>query len=162
MAKLIEIKVGEMAIGDKDTVISTNGIGSCVAVCVYDPIKKVGGMIHAMLPTRIGVSAFGSNQFRSDDHIAKYVDEGIKRLVEEVRYLGGKKDRIVAKLVGGSRMFKYLNDERTGIGPKNIEMAHKILGELNVPIESEDIGGTTGRMAEFNLDNFILSISIKI
>lgn len=161
--KVIDINVGEMAAGIKDLSIRTSGIGSCMVVCLYDEKTKVGGMIHSMLPTRNQNGP--TRQFMAVEDVpspAKYLDEGIDHLLAEVERLGGRRERLVAKLVGGSRMFKFMHDEKTSIGTKNIEMAQKKLAELSILIEGEDTGGTIGRMAEFNLENGLLDISIKI
>lgn len=162
--KVIDINVGELAAGVKELSIRTSGIGSCMVVCLYDEKTKTGGMIHSMLPTRSQNGQIKREFMVSEEtpSPAKYLDEGIDRLLAEVERLGGRRERLVAKLVGGSRMFKFMHDEKTSIGTKNIEMAQAKLAELGILIEGEDTGGTIGRMAEFNLENGLLDISIKI
>lgn len=164
MSKVIELNVGELAVGVKDVTIKTGGIGSCMVVCVYDEKSRAGGMIHAMLPSRRHQGAKQGSIASSEvsTSVAKYVDEGIERLISEVEFAGGKKERMIAKLVGGSRMFKFMSDEKNSIGAKNLEMAQAKLGELGIPISGEDTGGTIGRVAEFNLENGILNIEVKI
>jgi len=164
MPKIVDINVGEMAVGEADACIRTNGVGSCMVICIRDEHKKVGGMAHSMLPTRNKSSKIRKELVVIDNYtsVGKYVDEAIERLVEEIEYLGGKKERMIAKLVGGSRMFKFLNDSDGGIGSQNIEMAKKKLAELQIPIDGEDVGGTVGRMAEFNVGNGVVAISIRI
>jgi chemotaxis protein CheD len=163
MSKVIDISVGEMAVGVKDVQIKTSGIGSCVVVCLYDEEARAGGMIHSMLPTKGAVAQKDkSAKAISNSSVAKYVDEGIERLVFEVEQIGAVKDRLVAKLAGGSKMFKFIGDEKNSIGLKNLEMAKQELIKHGIPVSGEDTGGTVGRVAEFDLENGILNIEIKI
>lgn len=166
MSRVINIDMGEMAAGHNDTHIKTGSIGSCVVIVLYDGEAKVGGMAHAMLPSRTerqkdGVLKTKDVIFEAEA-VAKYADESVDRLLNEVETIGGKKKRIKAKLIGGARMFKILSGDKYGIGYQNIEAARGRLVELGIPIENEDTGGTVGRLAEFNLENGLVDVSTKM
>lgn len=161
MTKIIEIRVGEMAVGKNDTVIKTMGIGSCLAVCMFDKEAKIGGMAHAMLPSRRH-EAGGSVTVAKEDPSAKYVDDSINLLFREILKFGGDISGIEAKLVGGAHMFKSFSEEGCGVGCRNIEMARKKLGELGIPITNEETGGSIGRTAVFNVMNCVLDVNIKM
>ena len=155
MSELININIGEMAVGHNDTRIKTGSIGSCMVIVLYDDIAKVGGMAHAMLPTR-------NEHDKNAISAAKYTDEAVNSLLSKIKAIGGKKEMIKAKLVGGSRMFKILSGDKYGIGYQNIESARKRLAELGIPIASEDTGGTIGRIAELDLRNGLINVSTKM
>lgn len=72
--------------------------------------------------------------------------------------MGTKPENLKAKLVGGSKMFRFLSGDDHGIGFRNAEMARKQLLLLGIPIESEDVGGSVGRSAEFNIDNGLVQV----
>ena len=166
MSQTININMGEMAVGHNDTKIRTGSIGSCVVIVLYDEIAKVGGMAHAMLPSRkeknTDVMSEASLSINTPEAVAKYVDESVDRLVKEIEAIGGKRERFQAKLIGGSRMFKILSGDKHGIGYQNIEAARSRLEELGILIESEETGGTVGRLAELNLVNGLVDVSTKM
>ena len=114
-------------------------LGSCVAVCLYDNIYKVGGMAHFMLPL------WNANGLASP----KYGNIAIDRLIEKLESHGSKKYNLKAKIFGGGEVIvtksTYFN-----IGKRNIEVAQKILGEYNIPIISSSTGGKQGRKIVFN------------
>jgi len=153
MPNIIEISTGEISVGRNGDVISTLGIGSCVAVCLYDKTSRIGGMIHAMLPTRSG------GTINEDQEKGKFVDEAIMQLIAEMERAGARKERLTAKLVGGANMFEIFSD---GIGQKNVKSAKKILSLLNVPVEGESTGGSNGRSTRFSIDNGIVEVIVRM
>jgi len=142
-SRKIKVTIGDLAVGSSPYVISTYGLGSCVAVMLYDPVTKIGGMNHFLLPT--------NTANRVEKNLAKFSDTGIKMLIEKLMMLGAKEERIIAKLVGGANMFPMLN--KSSIGQKNIEAALKILGKYSINIVSQDTGGNWGRSVDFDLSN---------
>jgi chemotaxis protein CheD len=119
------------------------GLGSCVAVFLYDPHMKMGGVLHALLP----------NAPDEDPSPEKYADTGIRKLLYEMTSRGAKMERIVAKLVGGAQMFPNLNLKMTDIGGLNIESARAVLRRLGVRIVAEEVKGNTGRSAFFSMED---------
>src|SRR5512136_1261955 len=86
------------------------GLGSCIAVVLYDPVSKIGGMVHVLLPK---APAKCQNE-------EKYADSGIKKLYARVLERGAFKETLVAKLIGGAQMFTNLNIAIANIGRENI------------------------------------------
>lgn len=160
MDKLIEITTAQMAVGKGAVRLRTSSIGSCLVVVLYDYEAKVGGMAHAMLPSR--PSHENVADVISMEAPAKYVDEAIDLLIYEIEKSGGKKERLKAKLVGGAKMFKVLGSPGTGIGESNLESARKHLERLGIEIESEEVGGSIGRIAEVNLQNGLVTVTTKM
>lgn len=159
MAECIDVRMGEMAVGSGKTVIKTGGIGSCVIVILYDKEKKVGGLAHAMLPSKAQAIQLPPGE---EEPVAKYADEAVKRLAAELERLGARREHMEAKLIGGSHMFATIADSDDGIGKRNIEAAHNILKELGITIHGEEVGGTVGRICELNLDNGLVCVETKM
>jgi len=116
----------------------TLGLGSCVGVSLYDPVTKIGGLLHVMLPD--------STQFSSVSKPAKFADLGIPLLVQELQKKGAGGRRLQAKLVGGAQMFSGLDNSLVlNIGQRNVEKARAVLKELGIKILAEEVGGNRGR-----------------
>lgn len=135
------VSIGEMiATADLDDVLVAYGLGSCVAVCVYDPVKKVAGMIHSLLPT-----ANDQNGAEAANP-AKYVDQGVFRLVDSVLALGAQTNRLVVRVAGGAQMLTVpgLSDS-LNIGQRNALAAEMALRKCGLRIKNQDTGGKAGR-----------------
>jgi chemotaxis protein CheD len=113
------------------------GLGSCVAVIIYDASTKIGGVLHALLPRAPNGSS---------DH-QKYADTGTRKLVQEMILKGARKEKMVAKIVGGAQMFSRLNIAITDIGKENILETKKALRQLGIPLVAADVEGIRGRSA---------------
>ncbi len=141
-SRKVKIKIADMAVSTSPHILVTYGLGSCVAVMLYDPVAKIGGMNHFLLPTR--------KLARADNNPAKFSDTGIPLLIKRVEECGGKKERLIAKLVGGANMFPSLT--KNSIGIKNVDAAMKMLKQHGIDIVSHDTGGSWGRSVDFYLD----------
>ena len=160
MENTISINTGEMAVAKGQITIETSGIGSCVFVCLHDNINKVGGAVHAMLPTRVAPKKSDTIVFEESDGVGKYVDEALVKLVDDVVRAGGKKENLRAKIVGGSSMFKVFDNSK--IGNDNVKAAEKILSLLNVDVKAESTGGHVGRSAKFNIGNGVVEVMVRM
>lgn len=139
----IKVGMAEMQTASNPDSLITIGLGSCVGVCLWDPIIKVGGMVHVMLPD--------STQSKSTHNKAKYADTGINLLLDEMVKIGAKKGRIIAKIAGGAQMFNFAQkNELLRIGDRNVQAVKKLLSEKGVRITAEDTGGTYGRTIVFS------------
>ena len=127
------IHVGEIFVGAKPTEISTV-LGSCVAVCIYDKVEKIGGMNHYLVPL------WNENGLQSP----KYGNISIPRLIENMINLGCQKHNLEAKVFGGGNVIE-VSQEDMMIGRKNILIAKELLREYNIKITAQDVGGTRGR-----------------
>jgi chemotaxis protein CheD len=131
----ISIAIGEQAVG-RGRMRLTMHLGSCVAVVFSDTQSEVAGAIHAMLPEAPeGVKL-----------VSRYVDSGVLHLLEAVIQAGGRRERIVARLVGGANMFPKLTKAFVSqIGERNIEAARRVLAAKGIALAGEDVGGVEGR-----------------
>jgi chemotaxis protein CheD len=117
---------------DPDASMSTI-LGSCVAACLYDPVRKVGGMNHFLLADGDGEEAM------------RYGAYAMEVLINDLLKMGASRDRLEAKLFGGARMMERLSD----IGAGNAEFARRFLAAEGIPVVSESLGGRRARRVEF-------------
>ena len=114
-------------------------LGSCISVCLYDPVLKIGGINHYMLPNWSG----------SDLVSPKYGDVAIEKLIEKMLALGCKKNNLKAKVFGGGDLL--MNSKSSlHIGSRNIKVAEMMLAEHKIPIIASSTGGIRGRKILFN------------
>ncbi len=146
---IIKIGIAELKIASTPNILATYGLGSCVAVCLYDARSKIGGLSHFMLPD--------STCARNTENLAKFGDSAIHLLCEKMVKAGAVQRRLKAKLVGGASMFKFLS-KTINMGLRNIEIAHKELEALNIPIIAEAVGGNYGRSVKFYTDTGIVYV----
>lgn len=122
--------------------VTTLGLGSCVGIAIRDPLTRIGGLAHVMLPD--------STQIKENKNRAKFADTGIEELVEQMVAAGAGRARLVAKIAGGAQMFSFQNKSGLiSIGERNVEAAKQKLTELKIPILAEDTGLNYGRTVIF-------------
>ena len=140
----VEIKVGmaDLNVCVSPDRITTLGLGSCVGIALRDPVTKIGGLAHIMLPD--------STTIRNNSNIPKFADTGIEELVKQVTKRGANRTRLVAKIAGGAQMFGFnSNSEMVRVGERNVQATKKKLAELRIPILAEDTGKNFGRTVIF-------------
>lgn len=114
-------------------------LGSCVAVCIHDKVKNIGGINHYMLPLWNG----------RDLPSPKYGNIAIEKLIDKMVSLGSEKKNLEAKIFGGGDVIKVEN-KMFNIGIRNIEIAKKILSEQEIPVINQSTGTNSGRKILFN------------
>lgn len=123
--------------------IITYALGSCIAVVVYDPRAKVGGMLHFML------AESSIDKKKAMDNPAMFADTGIPLLFKSCYQLGAEKKRMIVKVAGGASILDDSNFFR--IGQKNITAVRKIFWKNNVLITAEDTGKNFNRTVELHM-----------
>lgn len=145
---LINVGVAQVKLGNTPGTLRTI-LGSCVGICIYDRMKKIGGLAHILLPNDTTGGAVPE----------KYADTAIPLMVNMLLKEGAKRDFMSAKIAGGASMFKFDSNITLGqIGTRNIEETRKILAKLGIPIVDEDVGGSVGRVIDFFLDDGRLKV----
>ncbi|WP_040948696.1 chemotaxis protein CheD [Gorillibacterium massiliense] len=150
---LIKVGMADLQITVADGILKTTGLGSCVGITLYDPLMKVAGMAHIMLPS--------SEIAREGQlNIAKYADTALPEMIRLMVSAGADMRRMEAKMAGGAQMFAFSSASDTmRIGPRNAESCKVFLQEKGIPLRGEDTGGNYGRTIEFNATTGILQIS---
>lgn len=146
MGSVIKVGMADMKVAKSPDILTTLGLGSCIGLTLYDPVTKVGGLVHYMLPD--------STKLKNNSNIAKFGDTGIKELLRQVLANGASQRRLVAKIAGGAKMFEVSGLSAVGnVGERNAEMAKEMLKQLGIPLIAEDTGLNFGRTVELNCEN---------
>jgi len=141
--KLI-VGISDMKVSNnvKETLI-TYSLGSCIGVVIWDPMVKVGGLLHYMLPdSRLDKDRVQKKPFM-------FADTGIPALFKECYSLGAVKSRLIVKVVGGSQIL-----DPTGffsIGKRNYLILSKLFAKNHITIAAEDIGGSVNRTVSLEI-----------
>lgn len=149
------VSIGELVVSKnpEDTLVAY-GLGSCVAVSMYDPITKVAGMIHSLLP-----QASKTNNTNGSKTMAKFVDEGIPLLVESIQQAGANKNRLIVYLCGGAQMLTAPGFKNSlNIGQRNVETAETILKTSGFKIQARSTGGNSGRTVRMQVSTGEISV----
>ena len=137
----LTVGIADMKMLQWDGELITYALGSCIGICLYDPGVKLAALIHIMLP--INMEAGRKNTM-------KYADTGIKETIRQLEARGARKNRLVAKIAGGAKMFEVSGSTGLGnIGQRNIESVHMNLRREGIHILSENVGGTVARTLSF-------------
>lgn len=148
----VVVGLAEMKVSDRpDDMLVTYSLGSCLGVTLYDPVSRVGGLLHVMLPSA-SVSANGSAAKPPE----AYVDCGLPRLFHACYLLGARKERLVVKVAGGATLCGNEDEDRFQIGRRNFQMVRKLLWKNNVLLRAYDVGGTESRTMSLSLDSGIV------
>jgi len=126
------IHPGEYYVSCENELIGTL-LGSCVAVCIFDPVTGIAGMNHFMLPGRISSSDIFA------DRSARYGITAINELIAAMEKKGGVKSHFTSKIFGGGHMIKT-EKKTTTIPLDNIRLARVMMEMEDIPIETEDVG----------------------
>jgi chemotaxis protein CheD len=110
-------------------------LGSCVAVCLWDPSARIGGMNHYLLPSGKG---------------PRYCNEAMTQLLDEMTARGAFVARMVAKVFGGACVIPGFSGERKAIGTQNAEAARQFLNAHSIPVRADQTGGLRGRKLLFH------------
>jgi chemotaxis protein CheD len=137
------VAVADMKIGREADLIVTHALGSCLGLVVYDPVEKVGGLLHAMLP----LSKINPDKAKANPYM--FVDTGVPALFKALYEIGGQKSRMVIKAAGcGNPLGK---NEMFKIGERNYTILKKLLWKNNILLKTEDVGGTASRTVHLDV-----------
>lgn len=146
MAEVIKVGMADLKIAKNPDILTTLGLGSCIGIAVWDPMTKIGGLAHIMLPD--------STKIRNNSNIAKFADTGIDELIRLMLQAGANKNKLVAKIAGGARMFEVSGATTVGnIGEKNAIASKEKLKQLGILLLAEDTGLNYGRTVELDCSN---------
>lgn len=145
------VLVGNMKVGKEGDTIVTYALGTSLGLIAYDPVAKVGGLLHAMLPLS------KSDPKKAEANPCIFVDTGVPKLLDEIYSMGGEKSRLVIKAAGCSR--PEGDNEMFKIGEKNYAVLKKILWKNNILLETEDVGGGANRTVQFNISTGEMTVT---
>ncbi|MBQ7428689.1 MAG: chemotaxis protein CheD [Butyrivibrio sp.] len=142
MSQIIKVGMADLNVCVSPDGITTLGLGSCVGIAIRDPVTKIGGLAHVMLPD--------STEIKNNSNIPKFADTGIEELVKQVVAKGASRQRLVAKIAGGAQMFAFQSANNSmRVGDRNVAASLKKLKELNIKVLAQDTGDSYGRTVIF-------------
>lgn len=146
------VRVADLRIGVGDDVLVTIGLGSCVAILLYDAEARVGGLAHVLLPSPALA--------RADGNPAKFPQSAVPRLLELMTADGARRERITGRLAGGASMFAALAPPGTvQMGERNLVAARQALNAHGVPLVAESVGGDYGRTVRLRVGDGRIEVS---
>lgn len=148
----VPVRIGEIRVARGSSLLFTIGLGSCVAVALYDPGVRVGGLAHAMLPRPEG-SRRGAPRGR-------FATTAVEDLLEMMQQNGASLRRISVRLAGGASMFRdVLESDGLRLGRRNVEAARASLEAAGLAVAGEDTLGTWGRSVFLRTTDGLLLVS---
>lgn len=149
--RYIDVGIGETVVSrDRSAVLVACGMGSCVGVCVYDPILHSAGMAHVLLP--------GDGPDENIPNDLRYAGVAVPKLIRRMKKSGTPEHLLVVKIAGGANVVKTALRENN-IGYRNVCEIRRILGELKCRVAAEDVLGEKGRTIRFSVMNGELSVT---
>ncbi len=142
MKKNILINVGDYYASATPAIIRTT-LGSCVAVCLYDPVNRIGGMNHILLPGYPDLEVLGGS--------ARYGVNAMELVVNRIMSLGGNRRYLTAKVFGGANVMDTLSKDYP-IGTQNAEFVGGYLHKEGIRIVNCNTGGKDTRIIKFHTD----------
>ena len=133
------VGVAEMKIAShRGDVIVTHALGSCLGISIHDPISKIGGILHIMMP----LSRINPERAKANPYL--FVDTGVPEFFRKAYAAGAEKRHLTVKVAGGANVQKVQEDSFV-VGKRNYAILKKILWKNDILIDAEDVGGSNAR-----------------
>jgi chemotaxis protein CheD len=133
---------GLIATADPEDILISYALGSCLGLAIYDPVARVGGMIHSKVPmTRQARPEIGGGP-------ATCADQGATLLLQALFDLGARKSRLIVSVAGCGNPVKSITHD---IGQRNYTVARKVLWKNGLFIHAEDVGGEKPRTISLDI-----------
>jgi chemotaxis protein CheD len=136
--------------GDPTDVIVTHALGSCIGVCLYDPVARVGGMLHYQLPSS------KADPERARQNLFRYADTGMEVLTRKLASMGARVECMQVKIAGGAAL--STGPQGFDIGKRNYLAIKKILWKKGMVSVSNDVGGSQPRHMYLNIADGTVTI----
>lgn len=137
-AEHVPVHIGDIRAAGGSSLLYTVGLGSCVAIALYDEYERIGGLAHAMLPY--------PDSGRREAPPGRFASTAVPELIALMERSGASRTRLRARLAGGASMFRAILDrEGLKLGRRNVDAAREALEIAGIPVLAEDVLGTYGR-----------------
>lgn len=150
----VQVKIADLAVLREQGMLVTYGLGSCIGAALYDPLRKVAGLVHILLNDS---SKFMNNKANGFNP-AKFADTALPLLLQQMINQGACKGAIIAKIAGGASLFNFQNAGQ-GVGERNIEAVKIKLEEMGIPLRGSEVGGRHGRTLKMMVDTGTILIT---
>jgi len=146
------VTIGQTRVAGAGTILYALGLGSCVAIVLYDSSCRLGGMAHALLPQPSNGEAPATP--------GRYVSTAVDALIGAMEDAGANRRSLRARLAGGASMFDAaIGGEVRQLGMRNVVAARKALARAGIPVDREDVGGGHGRSVYLHVDEGRMVVS---
>ncbi len=149
MENRITIGIADMKFAQQSGTLITYALGSCIGICLYDPVIKLGGLLHIMLPL---------NMETGRKNPLKYADTGLAEMLRQMEAKGANRSRLVVKIAGGAKMFEVTGGSLGNIGLRNIESVKIQMKKQGLRIANEDVGGTVARTMSMDVETGAITV----
>lgn len=130
------VGIADMAVSaDPGDRLVTYALGSCLGVCIHDPVAQVAGLLHVMLPSS------EIDRDRAERNPCMFVDTGVPELFRAAYRAGAQKERMIVKVVGGAAASETDQTDSFQVGKRNVLTLRKLLWKNGVMLRGEDVGG---------------------
>lgn len=147
--RTVYLHPGQVFVSCDPTEVTTI-LGSCVAVCVFDPVLRLGGTNHYLLPHWVG-NGLSSTRFGN---------VAVRSLIDKMLALGGQKQNLQAKVFGGACVVDAFRGRGDHLGTKNADLALRTLRQEGIPVVADDLGGRRGRKVIFHTDTGVALVRL--
>jgi chemotaxis protein CheD len=148
------VEVGDMKFAkQREDEIITYSLGSCIGLTLFDPEKRVGGLVHCLLP----LSKADPKKAAKNPYM--YTDTGVLGLIKKLYALGADRKKLVAKLAGGAAPLNGANV--FNIGERNLKVVRAVLEKNRIGLQGEDVGGTKPRTMTIYLNSGLTTVKFK-
>jgi len=146
------VRMGEYLVREAPARLAIYGLGSCVAIFVYETERRIAALAHVLLPSPAPGAPRGPS--------GKYADTAVAAILGSILEIGGSRDRLVAKVAGGAHMFAATpSSDRETLGERNIRAALECLKRNGLEVSGMDLGGAYGRTIVADAGTGILRIT---
>jgi len=152
VATQLPVGMAEIQVAKEGPLFVCLGLGSCIGLAAYDPVAKVAGMVHVMLP-----AAFAD---KAVDKPGKFADTGVPHLIEQMARLGASRSRILVAMAGGAQVFNFGSDSagKLDIGRRNADAVEAQVQALGLRCLGKDVGGNQGRTMTFDSGSGLVKV----
>jgi len=143
-----KVSFTEIIVASTPTILTTSGLGSCIAIAIFDKQTQIGALGHILLPHD------EQKSLKNKAAPGKYADSAIRKMVSKMLNAGSDLKDLRAKVIGGAMFFNQAKKERKNsssipIGRENVQTAKTTLKQLGIPVIALDVGGDYGRRIQF-------------
>lgn len=151
MGVQLTVGMGEIqVVRGAGNVLTALGLGSCIGVCLYDPLVRVAGMVHVVLPQ--------SQADKIGELPGKFADTAIPATVQRMLEMGASASRLKAAIAGGAQLFQFGSSTTLDVGARNAEAVVAALRQAGIPLLAKDVGGSVGRTLRLISDNGLVVV----
>ena len=138
---MIVVGMADLNVTKAPGILTTLGLGSCIGIALYDPLAKIAGLAHIMLPD--------SKAIQNNTNKAKFADTAMVKMISDMERLGANRRNMKAKIAGGAQMFAFsASNDNLRVGDRNTEASKKALMLHGIPLIGEETGANFGRTVE--------------